>query len=63
MIQKQLPVGQDPQVKEPGKLIHGTGGLAEQGGWFPSHSFTSTIHAGSEPEFVHPSSQIHVYLA
>lgn len=61
-ISQMLPAGQEPQVKLPGRFIHGTGGSVEQAGLLPSHSFTSTTQAGSEPDDVHPSSQIHVYL-
>ena len=49
-------------MKDPGKLIQGTGGFIEHGGLFDVHSFTSTTQAGSEPEFVQPSSHIHVYF-
>lgn len=57
-----LPAGHWPQVNDPGRLIHGTLGSAEQRGPGSAHSSRSTTHMGLEPLVVQPSSQIHVYL-
>lgn len=59
---KVLPAGHWPQVNDPGRLIHGTLGSAEQRGPGSEHSSRSTTHMGLEPLVVQPSSQIHVYL-
>lgn len=57
-----LPAGHWPQVNDPGRLMHGTLGSAEQRGPGSEHSSRSTTHIGLEPLVVQPSSQIHVYL-
>lgn len=51
---EELPVGQLPQWKDPGKLMHCTRGLTEHGGLFAVHSLTSVLQAGVLPLVVHP---------
>ena len=56
------PEGHCPHWKVPGRLIHWTGGSAEQAFGLSVHSSTSTVQAGSDRDLAHPASQIQVYF-